>query len=158
MAQYAIAYAPALTGGTPSNTQQTGSFYVGNLLSGVRTWNNTVPQSVGGNTLFFASPLANVGNGAPYVMAIPNPNKPSTGGLFAGLDQPQFFYSQTGGAFSLTDGAFIATCSYILKNYQVDGSVGSPPAEAGGCTSVVDCKNKFTAVGWFQSHGFTPPA
>ena len=82
MALYAIAYAPALTGGTPSNTQQTGSFYVGNLTSGVRAWNNVVPQSTT-NTIFFASPLANVGNGAPYVMAMPNPNQPAP---FAGLD------------------------------------------------------------------------
>ena len=156
MAQYAIAYAPNLTGGTPAGTTQTGSFFIGNLTQG-KVWNQAVPQSTT-NTIFFASPLANVGNGAPYVMAIPNPLKPATGGLFAGLDQPQFFYSQTGGAFSLTDGAFIATCSYILKTYQADGSVGSPPAEAGGCTSVVDCKNKFTAVGWFQSYGFNPPA
>jgi len=154
MAQYAIAYAPALTGGTPSNTQQTGSFYVGNLTSGVRAWNNVVPQSTT-NTIFFASPLANVGNGAPYVMAMPNPNQPAP---FAGLDQPQFFYSQTGGSFSLTDGAFISTCSYMLKSYKTDGSVGSPPVDVLGCTSVGDCKTKFTAAGWFQSYGFNPPA
>ena len=155
MAQYAIAYAPALTGGTPSNTQQTGSFYVGNLTSGVRAWNNTVPQSVGGDTLFFASPLANVGNGAPYIIALPNPAKPAP---FTGLDQPQFFYSQTGGAFSLTDGAFIATCDYILKSYQADGSVGQPPVNPAGCNSVPNCQSALTAAGFFQSYGFTPPA
>ena len=153
MAQYAIAYAPNLTGGTPASTTQTGSFFIGNLTQG-KVWNQAVPQSTT-NTIFFASPLANIGNGAPYIIALPNPAKPAP---FTGLDQPQFFYSQTGGAFSLTDGAFIATCSYILKNYQADGSVGSPPAEAGGCISVGDCKTKFTAVGWFQSYGFNPPA
>ena len=44
MAQYAIAYAPNLTGGTPSSTQKTGSFYIGNLIQG-KTWNQAVPQS-----------------------------------------------------------------------------------------------------------------
>ena len=156
MAQYAIAYAPNLTGGTPASTTQTGSFFIGNLTQG-KVWNQAVPQSTT-NTIFFASPLANVGNGAPYVMAIPNPLKPATGGLFEGLDQPQFFYSQTGGAFSLTDGAFIATCDYILKSYQADGSVGQPPVNPAGCNSVPNCQSALTAAGFFQSSGFTPPA
>ena len=156
MAQYAITYAPNLSGGEPTGTSKTGSFRIGNLTEG-KVWNQAVPQTTT-NTIFFASPLANIGNGAPYVMAIPNPNKPATQGLFEGLDQPQFFYSQTGGSFSLTDGAFILTCSYILKGYQTDGSVGSPPADPFGCTSVGDCQTKFTAAGWFQSYGFVPPA
>ena len=153
MAQYAIAYAPNLTGGTPASTTQTGSFFIGNLTQG-KVWNQAVPQSTT-NTIFFASPLANVGNGAPYIIALPNPAKPAP---FTGLDQPQFFYSQTGGAFSLTDGAFIATCSYILKNYKADGSVGSPPVDVLGCSSVGDCQSKFTSAGWFQSYGFVTPA
>ena len=151
MAQYAIAYAPNLTGGTPASTTQTGSFFIGNLTQG-KVWNQAVPQSTT-NTIFFASPLANVGNGAPYIIALPNPAKPAP---FTGLDQPQFFYSQTGGAFSLTDGAFIATCSYILKTYQADVTVGQPTVNPAGCTSAVDCQSSFTAVGWFQSYGFTP--
>ena len=91
-------------------------------------------------------------------MAIPNPLKPATGGLFEGLDQPQFFYSQTGGAFSLTDGAFIATCDYILKTYQATGEVGQPPVNPAGCNSVPNCQSALTSAGFFQSYGFTPPA
>lgn len=153
MAQYAIAYAPNLTGGTPASTTQTGSFFIGNLTQG-KVWNQAVPQSTT-NTIFFASPLANVGNGAPYIIALPNPSKPAP---FTGLDQPQFFYSQTGGAFSLTDGAFIATCDYILKTYQADGSVGQPPVNPAGCNSVPNCQSALTAAGFFQSYGFTPPS
>jgi len=153
MAQYAITYAPALSGGEPTGTSKTGSFRIGNLTEG-KVWNQAVPQTTT-NTIFFASPLANIGNGAPYVMAIPNPDQPAP---FAGLDQPQFFYSQAGGSLSLTDGAFISTCSYILKSYKTDGTIGQPSADIAGCTSVGDCQTKFTAAGWFQSYGFTPPA
>ena len=153
MAQYAIAYAPNLTGGTPASTTQTGSFFIGNLTQG-KVWNQAVPQSTT-NTIFFASPLANVGNGAPYIIALPNPAKPAP---FTGLDQPQFFYSQAGGAFSQTDGAFIVTCDYILKSYKADGSVGQPPVNPAGCNSVPNCQSALTAVGFFQSYGFNPPA
>lgn len=163
MALYAIAYAPALTGGTPSNTQQTGSFYVGNLASGVRAWNNTLAQTGRASTQFFASPIANISNGNPYVMAIPSPSG-SGPAPFTDVDKPQFFYSQlpsngTGAVTgSLTDAAFITTCSYILKTYQADGTVGLPPVNALGCTSVGDCQSQFTAAGWFQSYGFNAPA
>jgi len=153
MAQYAIAYAPNLSGGQPASTQKTGSFYIGNLAQG-KTWNQAVPQTTT-NTLFFASPLANNNNAQPYVIAIPNPNKPAP---FTGLDQPQFFYSQTGGAFSQTDGAFIATCDYILKTYKTDGSVGQPSANPAGCNSVPNCQSALTTAGFFQSYGFNAPA
>ena len=153
MAQYAIEYAPNLSGGQPSSTQKTGSFYVGNLTQG-KTWNQAVPQTTT-NTLFFASPLANNSNAQPYVIALPNPNKPAP---FTGLDQPQFFYSQTGGAFSQTDGAFIATCDYILKTYQATGTVGQPSVNPAGCNSVPNCQSALTAAGFFQSYGFNPPA
>ena len=153
----AIAYAPALTGGAPANTVQTGSFIIGNLIQG-KTWTQNIPQSSGGDTLFFASPPCNVNNAAPYIMAMPNPLKPPTGGLFEGLTQPQFFYSMTGGAFNLGNGAFTETCSYMLKNYKTDGSVGSPPADALGCTDVSTCQTKFAIAGWFQSYGFSAPA
>ena len=161
MALYAIAYAPALTGGTPSNTQKTGSFYVGNLASGIRAWNESLPQTGRAASQFFASPPANIGNGSPYVMAIPSPSG-SGPAPFTAVDKPQFFYSQlpsnaTGAVTgSLTDAAFIATCDYMLKTYQADGTVGQPPVNPAGCASVVNCQSAFTAAGWFQSFGFTP--
>jgi len=149
--QLAIAYAPNLSGGQPANTSATGSFLIGNMNT--RSWNMPVTQTTT-NTFYFASPITS----SAYVMAIPNPLKPATGGLFEGLDQPQFYYSLLNGVASLTDGAFISTCSYILKNYKTDGSVGSPPADIAGCTNTSDCKTKFTAAGWFQSYGFLAPA
>jgi len=163
MALYAIAYAPALTGGTPSNTQQTGSFYIGNLTSGVRAWNDSLPQTGRTATQFFASPLANINDASPYVMAIPSLSG-SGPAPFTGVDKPQFFYSQlpsngTGAVTgSLTDAAFIATCDYMLKTYQADGTVGQPSVDPVGCSSVGNCQSAFTAAGWFQSYGFNPPA
>ena len=108
------------------------------------------------NTQYFSSPITS----SAYVMAIPNPLKPATGGLFAGLDQPQFFYSQTGNqAYSLTDGAFISTCDWILKHYTAAGAVNSAsPAAPAGCSTVGNCQSAFTSAGWFQSYGFVAPA
>ena len=149
--QLAIAYAPNLTGGQPPNTSATGSFLIGNMNT--RAWNMVVPQNTT-NTQYFASPITS----SAYVMAIPNLSASVTLGPFTGLDQPQFYYSLLNGVASLTDGAFISTCSYILKNYKADGSVGSPPVDVLGCSSVGDCQSKFTAAGWFQSYGFGAPA
>ena len=149
--QLAIAYAPNLSGGQPANTSQTGSFLIGNMNT--RAWNMVIPQTTT-NTQYFASPITS----SAYVMAIPNLSASVTLGPFTGLDQPQFYYSLLNGAASLTDGAFILTCSYILKNYKADGSVGSPPVDVLGCSSVGDCQSKFTAAGWFQSYGFVTPA
>lgn len=167
MALYAIAYAPALTGGTPSNTQQTGSFYVGNLTSGVRAWNNTLAQTARASTQFFASPNANLVGSSPdsgYIMAIPSPSG-SGPAPFTDVDKPQFFRSQLSNnasgqvTGSLTDAAFISTCSYLLKTYTALGSVNpGSPVNALGCTSVGDCQSQFTAAGWFQSYGFNAPA
>jgi hypothetical protein len=150
MAQYAVAYAPNISGGTPSGTQKTGSFYIGNLVQG-KTWNQAVPQTTT-NTLYYASPIANVGTAQPYIIAIPKSG--------VSPDQPQFFYSQTGGAFAQTDGAFIITCDYLLKGYTAAGAVASPGggANPAGCASVGACQAALTAVGWFQSYGFNPPA
>ena len=149
--QLAIAYAPNLSGGQPANTSATGSFLIGNMNT--RAWNMVIPQTTT-NTQYFASPITS----SAYVMAIPNLSASVTLGPFTGLDQPQFYYSLLNGAASLTDGAFISTCSYILKNYKADGSVGSPPVDVLGCSSVGDCQSKFTAAGWFQSYGFVTPA
>jgi hypothetical protein len=150
MAQYAITYAPNLSGGEPTNTTKTGSFRIGNLAGGVRAWNNVVPQTTTG-TWFYASPLANINNAAPYVMAIPKPG--------AVPDQPQFFWSLVNGAPTLSDAAFVATCNFILRNYTTAGAVNpGSPADPTGCVAVVDCQTKFTTAGWFQSYGFTPPA
>ena len=149
--QLAIAYAPGLSGGQPANTSRTGSFLIGNMNT--RVWNMVVPQS-SSNTQYFASPVTS----SAYVMAIPNLSASVTLGPFVGLDQPQFYYSLLNGVASLTDGAFISTCSYILKNYKADGSVGSPPVDVLGCSSVGDCQSKFTSAGWFQSYGFVTPA
>ena len=149
--QLAIAYAPNLSGGQPANTSATGSFLIGNMNT--RAWNMVIPQTTT-NTQYFASPITS----SAYVMAIPNLSASVTLGPFTGLDQPQFYYSLLNGAASLTDGAFILTCSYILKNYKADGSVGSPPVDVLGCSSVGDCQSKFTAAGWFQSYGFGAPA
>ena len=148
MAQYAITYAPNPNFATLSNTTQTGSFYIGNLVQG-RIWNQEVLQTTT-NTLFFASPNDDDG----YLMALPNPLKPAP---FNGLDQPQFFKSLVNGTPTKNDAAFIATCDYILKTYQTDGTVGQPPASPGGCNSVASCKSSFTSFGWFQSYGFTAP-
>ena len=149
--QLAIAYAPNLSGGQPANTSATGSFLIGNMNT--RVWNMPVTQTTT-NTQYFASPVTS----SAYVMAIPNLSASVTLGPFVGLDQPQFYYSLLNGVASLTDGAFISTCSYILKNYKADGSVGSPPVDVLGCSSVGDCQSKFTSVGWFQSYGFVTPA
>lgn len=150
MAQYAITYAPNISGGTPSGTQKTGSFYVGNLVQG-KVWNQAVPQTTT-NTVYYASPIANVNNAQPYVIAIPKSG--------ASPDQPQFFYSQLSGAFTLSDAAFITTCDQILKRYTVAGAIATPGNEANpaGCASVSGCQAALTAVGWFQSYGFNPPA
>jgi len=89
-------------------------------------------------------------------MALPNPNKPAP---FTGLDQPQFYKSlnPATGAPIKNDAAFINTCSYILKTYQNDGTVGQPPANPAGCADVAGCKAAFTAAGWWQSYGFVAP-
>jgi len=168
MAQYAITYAPNYSPGSPPlNTTQTGSFYIGNLLSGVRAWNDVVPQTTT-NTEFFASPIANVNNASPYIFAIPNPLQPAP---YLGIDQPQFFYSGLLGNNLLTDPAFTATAEWLLKNYSSTGYpidyAGGPysPANPGGCSPAVDplnptvaeCQSAIDAVGWFQSYGFIPP-
>ena len=75
----------------------------------------------------------------------------------SGLNAPQFFKSLTNGAAAKTDAAFIATCSYILKNYKSDGTTGTPKINAAGCISVSDCQTQINTVGW-QSYGFVPPA
>jgi hypothetical protein len=168
MALYAIAYAPSISGGTPSNTQKTGSFYIGNLAGGVRSWNGTLTQTgSSGNTQFFASPNANLVGSTPdsgYIMAIPSPSG-SGPAPYTAVDKPQFFRSQLSNnasgqvTGSLTDAAFISTCSYILKTYTALGSVNiSSPVNLLGCSSVGDCQTQFTNAGWFQSYGFNAPA
>ena len=148
MAQFAVAYAPNLSGGQPANTSKTGSFYVGAMTAGRGPWNQTVTQTTT-NTLFCASPLDN----SAYIIALKNPNPSAP---FTGLDAPQFFHSLLNGSPSKTDGAFIATCDYILKNYQTNGTPGAPPINPIGCSSVSDCKTKIDTVGW-QSYGFVAP-
>jgi hypothetical protein len=142
MPQIAVAYSPTATGGT-SGTVQTGSFYLGNMIAG-KTWNQTV-TATGGNTFFYASPLT----ASSYIMAIPKAGASPT--------QPQFFASLLNGALSKTDGAFISTCSYILRNYQANGTVGQPGANPAGCSSVPDCQTQFTATGWFQNYNWVAP-
>ena len=153
--QYAIAYAPARSGGQPANTSATGSFLIGNMDT--RSWNQVVPQS-SSNTLYYASPLT----GSAYILAIPNrsqsisPTQPPT-------DQPEFFFSMIGGAASLTDGGFIGTANYCLKSYDINGvpvgySGSGAAANPAGCASVAACQAAFTSVGWFQNYGFQPPA
>ena len=67
------------------------------------------------------------------------------------------------GVASLTDGAFISTAAYCLKSYDAKGvpvgySGSGTAADPTGCSSVVDCQNKFATAGWFQNYGFQPPA
>jgi len=143
MPQIAVAYSPTATGGT-SGTVQTGSFYLGNMVTG-KTWNQTV-TATGGNTFFYASPLT----ASSYIMAIPKAGASPT--------QPQFFASLNNGALSQTDGAFISTCAYILKNYQADGKIAQPGVNPAGCSSVPDCQTQFTATGWFQNYNWVAPA
>jgi hypothetical protein len=150
--QLAIAYAPNLSGGQPANTSATGSFLIGNMNT--RAWNMVIPQTTT-NTQYFSSPITS----SAYVMAIPNPLKPATGGLFAGLDQPQFFYSLINGVANLSDAAFITTCDWVLKHYTAAGAVNSAsPAAPAGCSTVGNCQSAFTSAGWFQSYGFVAPA
>ena len=151
--QLAIAYAPNLNGAQPPNTSQTGSFLIGNMNT--RAWNMVVPQTTT-NTQYFASPITS----SAYVMAIPRISASVTTGPFVGIDQPQFYYSQTGNqAYSLTDGAFILTCDWLLKHYTANGTVdGVNPVNPAGCASVGACQAAFTSAGWFQSYGFLAPA
>ena len=148
MAQYAIAYSPTATGGT-ANTTQTGSFYIGNMTT--RAWNQTV-TATGGNTFYYASPIANVNNAAPYIIAIPKAGASPTA--------PQFFYSLLAGTPSQTDGAFVATASWVLQHYTTAGAVTSigSSANPAGCADVASCKAALTAAGWFNSYSFVPPA
>ena len=148
MTKYAVAYAPNATA-QPGNTSKTGSFYIGNTAT--RSWNQAVAQTTT-NTLFAASPNDTDG----YLIALRNPN-PTPVSPWSGLDAPQFFKSLLNGAASKTDAAFISTCSYILKTYKTDGTVGSPPINAVGCSSVGDCQTQINTVGW-QSYGFVAPA
>jgi hypothetical protein len=147
MAQYAIAYSPTATGGT-ANTTQTGSFYIGNMTT--RAWNQTV-TATGGNTFYYGSPLANVSNVFPYIIAIPKAGASPT--------QPQFFYSMLNGTFNQSDAAFVATADWVLKHYANDGSVNfASPANPAGCADVASCKAALTSAGWFNSYSFVPPA
>ena len=147
MAQYAIAYSPTATGGT-ANTSQTGSFFIGNMTT--RAWNQTV-TATGGNTFYYGSPLANVSNAFPYIIAIPKAGASPT--------QPQFFYSMLNGTFNQSDAAFVATADWVLKHYAADGSVNfATPANPAGCASVGACQAALTSAGWFNSYAFVPPA
>jgi len=70
------------------------------------------------------------------------------------MTSPQFFYSLGfGGTPQVSDGAFISTCSYILKNYDVNGVPGGTPADATGCATVADCTGKFAIAQWFHNYG-----
>ena len=142
MPQFAVCYAPSASV-QPSNTTKTGSFYIGTMA--VRNWDMFVNQTGISNTRFFASPLTSSG----YIMAIPNPNTSS----FGGVTQPQFFQSTT-----VADATFILMCSYILKTYKANGQVGTPPVNAAGCSSTSDCMTQFTTAGWYQNYQFITPA
>ena len=147
MAQYAIAYSPTATGGT-ANTSQTGSFFIGNMTT--RAWNQTVIATEG-NTFYYGSPLANVSNAFPYIIAIPKAGASPT--------QPQFFYSMINGTFNQSDAAFIVTADWVLKHYATAGSVNfASPANPAGCASVGTCQAALTSAGWFNSYNFVPPA
>ena len=116
MTKYAVAYAPNISGGQPANTTTTASFYIGNMST--RSWNQAVIQTTT-NTYYAASPDDADG----YLIAIPNPT-PGPASPWNGLNAPQFFKSLVNGSPSKTDAGFIATCSYILKNYKSDGKIG----------------------------------
>lgn len=147
MAQFAVAYAPNISGGTPTNTTTTASFYIGQMING-RTWNQAVTQTTT-NTYYAASPLDNTA----YIIALPNP---SPSAPFTGLNAPQFFHSLLNGVASKTDAAFISTCDYILKTYKTDGTVGTPSINGAGCASVSACQAAINTAGW-QSYGFVAP-
>ena len=142
MPQFAVCYAPSASA-QPTFTSKTGSFYIGTM--GVHNWDALVAQTSISSTRFFASPLTSSG----YIMAIPNPDTSS----FGGITQPQFFQSTT-----VADATFIQMCSYILKTYKANGQVGSPPVNAVGCSSASDCMTQFTTAGWYQNYQFSAPA
>jgi hypothetical protein len=154
-AQYAIAFAPSINGGQPPNTSKTGSFLIGNMNT--RAWNMVVAQT-SSNTLYYASPVTT----SAYILALPNKSQ-SISPVNPVTDQPQFFYSMVSGVASLTDAGFISTANYCLKSYDVNGvpvgfSGSGGAADPTGCSSVVDCKNKFATAFWFQNYSFIPPA
>jgi hypothetical protein len=108
------------------------------------------------SSYFIASPLS----GAAYIMAIPATmsaalrpaGQPDTTWPNS-MTCPQFFYSLgPGGTPQVSDGAFIETCSYILKNYDVNGVPGGTPADPTGCASVADCTAKFATAQWFHNY------
>lgn len=157
MPNYAVAYAPGLNIPQPDNTQQTGSFYIGNQSGG--PWNQVLPQTgqTTSETYFISSPTS----GSAYIMAIPGtmsaalrPAGQSDVTWPNGMTSPQFFYSLApGGTPQVSDAAFISTCSYILKNYDISGVPGGTPADPTGCASVGDCTAKFAAAQWFHNYG-----
>lgn len=154
--QLAIAYAPSLSGAQPANTSRTGSFLIGNMNT--RVWNMVITQTGSSNTLYYASPITS----SAYILALPNASSSISPGN-PPVDQPEFYYSMINGVASLTDGAFISTAAYCLKSYDGKGvpvgySGSGTAADPTGCSSVVDCQNKFATAGWFQSYGFTAPA
>jgi hypothetical protein len=157
MPNYAVAYVPGLSISAPPSTQTTGSFIIGSMAGG--PWNQQLPQTGQTTTssYFIASPLS----GAAYIMAIPATmsaalrpaGQPDTTWP-NGMTSPQFFYSLgPGGTAQVSDGAFIETCSYILKNYDVNGVPGGTPANPTGCASVADCTAKFATAQWFHNYG-----
>lgn len=160
MAQYAITVIIPSTyvSGNVSNTTTTGSMVIGNLLGGVRPWNDTILVDLGTGPFpqyFYASPIANISNAFPYVFGLPYTPLPP----YAIMPYPpQFIYSMINGTPTLSDAAFVATADYILKNYNTSGQVDSvTPCNPGGCNNVTDCQRAVDGCGWFQSYGFTPP-
>jgi hypothetical protein len=156
MPNYAVAYVPGLSISAPPSTQTTGSFIIGSMAGG--PWNQELPQTGQATTssYFIASPIS----GAAYIMAIPATmsaalrpaGQPDTTWPNS-MTCPQFFYSLgPGGTPQVSDGAFIETCSYILKNYDVNGVPGGTPANPTGCASVADCTAKFATAQWFHNY------
>jgi hypothetical protein len=157
MPNYAVAYVPGLSIPAPPSTQTTGSFVIGSMVGG--PWNQELPQTGQATTssYFIASPPS----GSAYIMALPASmnaglrpvGQPDTQWP-NGMTCPQFFYSLgPGGSFNLSDGAFINTCDYMLKNYSIAGVPGGTPADPTGCSSVGDCTNKFAIAQWFHNYG-----
>lgn len=156
MPNYAIAFVPGLSISAPASTQTTGSFIIGSMAGG--PWNQQLPQNGQATTssYFIASPPS----GSAYIMAIPatmssalRPSGQSDTEFPDGMTCPQFFYSLgPGGIAEIGDGAFIDTCSYILKNYSIAGVPGGTPADPTGCVSVGDCTAKFSTAQWFHNY------
>jgi len=160
MPNYAVLYAPTLNQVAPPNTQNTGSWYIGNQTTGGPFNQQILIQNAPTTSSYFVgSPVS----GSAYIIALPASMsaalRPAGQSALTWPDDmpcPQFFYSLVAGSPTLNDAAFINTTDYLLKNYSTDGFPVDPgthePADPTGCNSVGTCTSKIGIAGWFHNY------